>query len=217
MAYKIKNRYCHGTKIDEETFVTLLKAWLSWMSAAGAATRTGLSPNTTERMYKLIRNRLLEDEILTGWMGGGAYRLPPAQDEVWQALYDCIYQCPAVHIVKELKSAVLNEASSGSQISERRRQKITVAYTRQIVTCTSCYLQDSYRLNFLIRIQFAKHRAKLGGIPRSNFKPHFFEVMYRINHQKRRHSGEVSAEFDDHVNEMLRRFEEEPLGLRKSL
>lgn len=180
--YTPKNRYCLNTKLGEEEFVQAVHAFMDGMGAAALARANGRSERAMRTLYARLRERIMEDAYLSGWMGGGPGKLPPADDPVWPMIHECMSACPALITTYTSTSPGHVTKFRGLDPEGAHKQRV-LSFDRKThgIECQSCPLGKPFRFDITVREEWGKHELRTGGIPRDNFKPHYFEIMFRTN------------------------------------
>lgn len=180
--YQPKNRYCRNTKLTEDEFSQAVEAFMSGMGAAALSRMNGRSERAMRSLYSRIRERLMSDGTLTGWMGGGTDQLPDAEDPIWPMIYDCMADCPA--LVTSYVSAspgYVTQFRGVDPDGDHTQRSLTFERKTHGTACNSCPLGLQFQFDRTVREEWGKHELRIGGIPRDNFKPHYFEIMLRTN------------------------------------
>lgn len=152
------------------------------LGAAALARRNGRSERAMRTLFARLRERIMVDAYLSGWMGGGIDTLPPGDDPIWMAIYDCMGHCPALLPTYVSTTPAYVSQFRGHAPDENHKQRV-LSFTRyqQGSDCHSCPIKLCFRFDVNIREEWGKHELRTGGIPRANFKPHYFEIMFRAN------------------------------------
>ncbi len=206
--YQRKNRYCRNTKFSEEEFAQALGDFMGGLGAAACAKNVRRSERSVRDMFSRFRDRLMEDEMLTGWMGGG--KLPATDDPVWPAIYDCLFHCRAYVDDRVYSSPTYVAEYRGVEPDGDHSQKVlTFVRQRRGTKCTTCPIRLQFKFDVLVREVMGKHMLRVGGIPRENFKPHYFEIMLRAALTIKNKKFRPPQGFDQGY--ILRRLAEDPL------
>lgn len=178
--YKRKNRYCRNTKLSEVEFKQVLTGFLAGSSAAALSRDMNRSEKTVRAMFARLRMRLAEDSELTGWMGGGS--LPANDNPVWLVIYDCLMKCPAYIDDRKIASPSLVSKFRGSDPDgDHSQRSLSFIVKKHGTACNTCPIRLDFDFDISVRGHLAQHDLRVGGIPRDNFKPHYFESMLRAN------------------------------------
>ncbi|MEM5476037.1 hypothetical protein [Pacificibacter sp. AS14] len=177
--YTPKNRYCRNTKLSEQEFLTALSGFTGGVGAAAVARDMERSERSIRTLFGRFRRRFMEDEKLTGWFCR-ASDLPDTDDPVWPALHHCMFHCEAYipdkiytspHYVTEFRNIDPN--------ADHRQRVARFTRSKHGTKCRSCPVLLDFEFDVQVREVWGKHDLRVGGVPRDNFKPHFFEIMLR--------------------------------------
>lgn len=209
--YKAKNRYCRRTKLSEDEFEALVQCWFEGRSAEAAARQIGRTARTVRPLYSRLRKRIMVDETLTGWMGGGAGRLPDEADSIWSAIYDCLIDCPAYQDERTYRSPEYVEDYRGYTSRDGHTQR-TLSFVRQIrkTECQRCPIKLDFEFYNEVAAEIGRHTLRTAGIPRETFKEHYFEIMLRVNLEFRSTKFEQPGDHID-AGKILHSLEVDPL------
>lgn len=209
--YTPKNRYCRNTKLSEDEFAQAVSAFMDGLGAAALARKNGRSERAMRSLFTRIRERIMSDEHLSGWMGGGSDKLPPGDDRIWPLIYDCMAGCNAlITSYTSTSPAYVSQFRGVDPEGDHTQRVLTFDRKTHGTDCTNCPLGFQFRFDRTVREEWGKHELRTGGIPRSNFKPHYFEIMFRTNIRvKNTKFPEASRRMSTAV--ILDRFTEEPL------
>lgn len=208
--YKPKNRYCRNTKLDEDEFKQVATAFFAGLGAAATARNMARSERSIRDMFARLRERLMSDAALTGWMGGGD-QLPDADDPIWRAIYDCLGYCPAYVDDRVYSSPEYVSDFRGYRLGDENSQEtLTFVRKKHGSKCTRCPIALKFDFDISVREEWGRHELRMGGIPRDNFKPHYFEIMFRTNTRIQNSKfGEASKYLT--LDAVFKRLEQEPL------
>ncbi len=207
--YQRKNRYCRNTKLTEAEFEQVVTGFLAGMGAAAVSRDMERSEKTVRTMFSRLRQRLADDAELTGWMGGGT--LPDGDDPVWVALYDCLMDCPALVEDRTYSSPEFVKNFRGyDPDADQTQRSLSFTVKKHGSQCTSCPLALTFDLDISARGHLGYQELRAGGIPRTNFKPHYFEAMLRANLESKSNKFDVD-QGDFTAERLLTIFSESPL------
>ena len=207
--YKRKNLYCRNTKLSEAEFEQVVTGFLAGMGAAAVSRDMDRSEKTVRTMFARLRERLANDSELMGWMGGGD--LPDGDDPVWVALYDCLLDCPALIEDRTYSSPEFVKNFRGyDPDADQTQRSLSFTVKKHGSQCTSCPILLAFDLDISARGHLGYQELRAGGIPRSNFKPHFFEAMFRANLESKNKKFDARPE-DFIADRLLAVFAERPL------
>ena len=187
-SYAPKNRYCRNTKLSEDEFCHLVSGFLAGAGAAAVARANkthlviGVVDRSVRTLFQRLRTRLTEDADLTGWMAGGDPSIPPADDEIWLHIHDCLVECPAYVVDRTFTSPGYVQEYRGNKATDKHKQRIlTYVRKKHGAKCTVCPIKLTFDFDHMFYDELAKHVLRTGGIPRDSFKAHYFEIMFRLN------------------------------------
>lgn len=180
--YVPRNRYCRNTKLSEGEFVRVVEGFMEGKGAAALARETGRTERAMRSLFQRLRERIMTDDFLSGWMGGGHGELPPADDPVWPLMHDCLLNCPAeADGFTSTSPAYVTQFRGFDPDGDHRQRSLTFVRKKKGVTCKSCPIGRNFDFDIAVREELGKHELRTGGIPRDAFKPHYFEIMFRTN------------------------------------
>lgn len=180
--YAPKNRYCRNTKLSEDEFVRVIEGYMTGRGAAAIGRDLGRSERAMRTLIDRIRLRIMNDDYLSGWMGGGKGVLPPEDDAVWPLIYDCMSSCPAEKDAYTSTSpAYVSQFRGFDPDGDQRQRALSFVRKKKVQDCRNCPINASFKFDITVREEWGKHELRTGGIPRTKFKPHYFEIMFRTN------------------------------------
>ena len=187
--YKRKNRYCRYTNLSEDKFRSLIHAWFRLDSVAQAADAAEVDEETARRFFQRIRQRVMNDEEISGWMGGGTDRYPETGDPSWELIYECLIECPRYEetaIEMPIPDTVRVKYNIPDRHQYMNKFMVMGLYDRFETThCYACPMQREMALDRMIFTYIGLYMLKFGSIPKKNFKEWFFEINFRINVQSK--------------------------------
>ncbi|MEO1660107.1 MAG: hypothetical protein AAFR51_03905 [Pseudomonadota bacterium] len=128
----------------------------------------------------------MNDETISGWMGGGFGSLPETAHPIWGKLYDCILECPAY---RSLYSDIpIRSPQDGDTTLEHRKYlpKLSMiaqydSNSRKARCQKPCPIEIHFDISHRVYRVLGKMLSVYGQIPRENFKEWFFEANFRVN------------------------------------
>ncbi len=200
MAKRHANRFTKSDQISEPDFVVILTNFLLGFPASkltGSSQVEATLP-TVQKYYRLIRARLIDDETLCAWMGGGPNKLLPDDDPTWTEIYECVFSCKTAilnHIPIPSSDAIDEELPPPLSVADqifysycirmghsKIPKKFNVPFIYSKTTCQNCPLEYEPDIAFHLYInELLTMRAVYQGIPKKSFKKYFFEAALRVN------------------------------------
>lgn len=181
------NRFTKSHRLTEKQFIGIVCDFVIGRNAAACAERVQVSSKSVRRYYGLLRERLIEDESISGWMGGGAGILPDAEDPVWGAIKTCLMDCPA-----NTAQPVSDEYDPHFYHAKREKAaKFERLMQKKALKCETCPFENAFVIDPSFMQTLAFHQASIRGASEGSFRGFYFESMFRNN------IGTASRKFPD--------------------